>query len=106
MCWSVVRKFFIWKSYDLDNILIDGDKRYKFLNKNNFFNVEELPKRIKIYNHNIDINIELQHLYEGVTSQGESSLRDIVNVSDICQHDYLIFICSYIIAVIPSFALI
>ena len=26
VCWSVVRKVSIWKSYDLDNILTEGDK--------------------------------------------------------------------------------
>ena len=57
----------------------------------------------KNYNYNIDINIELQNLYEGVASNGESFLVDIVNVSDVCSQGYLIFICSYTIAVIPSF---
>ena len=28
VCWSVVRKASIWKSYDLDNILTEGDKIY------------------------------------------------------------------------------
>ena len=74
-----------------------------FLNKDDFSSVDELPRRIKIYNCNIDINIELQNLHEGVASQGESFLRNIVNVSDVCSQGYLIFICGYTIAVIPSF---
>ena len=74
-----------------------------FLNKDNFLSVDELPRRIKIYNCNIDKNMELQNLHEGVASQGESFLRSIVNVSDVCSQGYLIFICGYTIAVIPSF---
>lgn len=46
--WSVVRKVSIWKSYDVDNILIEGDKIYKFLNKDDFLRAEELLRRIKI----------------------------------------------------------
>ena len=74
VCWSVIRKVSIWKSYDLDNILTEGGKIYKFLNKDDFLSVNELPRRMKIYNCNIDINIELPNLHEGVTSQGENFL--------------------------------
>ena len=59
-----------------------------FLNKDNFLSVDELPRRIKIYNCNIDKNMELQNLHEGVASQGESFLRSIVNVSDVCSQGY------------------
>ena len=103
VCCSVVKKVSIWKSYDLDNILIEGDKICKFLNKDGFLSVDELLRRIKIYNCNIDENIELQNLHEGVASQRESFLRNIGNVSDVCSQSNLIFICSYTIAVIPSF---
>ena len=70
LCWSVVGKVSIWKSYDLDNTLIKGEKRYKLLNKDDFLNVNELPRRIKSYNCNIDINTELQNLHIGVASLG------------------------------------
>ena len=83
--------------------MTEGDKLYKFLNKDDFLSVDVLLRRIKIYNCNIDINTELQNLHEGVASQGESFLRNIVNVSDVCSQSNLIFICSYTIAVIPSF---
>ena len=75
-CWSVVRKVSIWKAYDLDNIFIEGDKIYKFLNKDDFLSVDELPRRIKIYNRNIDINIELQNLHEGVVPRGDHFYED------------------------------
>ena len=70
LCWSVVGKVSIWKSYDLDNTLIKGYKIYKLLNKDDFLNVNELPRRVKSYNCNIDINIELQNLHKGVASRG------------------------------------
>ena len=103
VCLSVVPKVSIWKSYDLDNILIESEKIYKFLNKDDFLSVIELPRRIISYNCNIDINIELQNLHEGVASQGGCFLQDTVKVSDVCRQGYLIFICSYTIVVISSF---
>ena len=38
-----------------------------------------------------------------MVSQWKSFLRDTVNNYDICSQGHLVFICSYIIAVIPSF---
>ena len=49
LCWSIVEKVSIWKSFDLDNTLIKGNKIYKLLNKDNLLNVNELPRRIKSY---------------------------------------------------------
>ena len=66
--WSVVRKVSIWKSYDVGNILIEGGKIYKFLNKDDFLRAEELLRRIKICNRNIDKNTELQNFHERVAS--------------------------------------
>ena len=48
VCWSVVGTVSIWKSYDLDNILIEDDRIYKFLNKDDFLTDNELPRRIKV----------------------------------------------------------
>ena len=74
-----------------------------FLHEDDLVSVDELPRMIKIYDSNIDINIELQNLQEGVASQVESFSQDIVSASDVCCQGYLIFICSYTIAVILSF---
>ena len=49
LCWSIVEKVSIWKSFDLDNTLIKGNKIQKLLNKDNLLNVNELPRRIKSY---------------------------------------------------------
>ena len=92
MCWSVVGKVSIWKSYDLDNILIKGDKIYKFLNKDGFLNVNELPRRIKSYYCNININIELQNLHEGVASQGQYFIKHTIIISDAYRQGYLILV--------------
>ena len=48
VCWSVIRKVSLWKSYDLDNILIQGDKLYKSLNKNNYLNVDEFKTETSV----------------------------------------------------------
>ena len=68
---QLLEKVSFWKSYDLDNILIEDNKIYKLLNKDDFLSVDELPRKTKNYNCNIDdINVGLQNLhYEGVTSQ-------------------------------------
>ena len=58
VCWSVVGKVSIWRTYDFDSILIESDKIYKFLNKYDFLSVNELPRSIKSYNCNTDINVE------------------------------------------------
>ena len=92
LCWSVVGKVSIWKSYDLDNILIKGDKIYKFLNKDAFLNVNELPRRIKSSYCNININIELQNLHEVVASQGQYFIKHTIIVSDAYRQGYLIVV--------------
>ena len=48
ICWSVVKQINIWKTSDLDCVLIEGDKIYKSLNTNDYLNVEELPKLVQI----------------------------------------------------------
>lgn len=80
---------------DIDYIFFEGDKIYTFLSKDNFQSVDELPRRRKIYNCNIDINKELENPHEGVTSHGESLSRDIVNVSEVCSQGCLIFIAAH-----------
>ena len=103
VCWSVARKVSLWKSYDLDNILIEGDKLYKSLNKNDYLNVDELPRHIKIYNYNINIDMKLENLHEGIATHGVPFLQSIVNVSNVCTTGFLMFLCNYTIAIIPSY---
>ena len=49
VCLSVIGKVSLRKLYELDNILIEGDKLYKSLNKNDCLNVDKFPIQIKIY---------------------------------------------------------
>ena len=93
LCWSVVGKASIWKSYDLDKILIKGNKIYQFLNKDDFLNVNELSRTIKNYsNSDIDINIELQNLHERIASQGQYFIKHTIIISDAYRHGYLILV--------------
>ena len=103
LCWSVVRKVSLWKYFDLDHILIEGDIIYKSINKDDFLSVDELPERIQIYHCNVDIDIDVENLHEGVASHGEPFLRNILNVFDVGSVGYLLFICSYTIAIIPTY---
>ena len=72
--------------------MIKGDKIYKFLNKDGFLNVNELPRRIKSYYCNININIELQNLHEGVASQGQYFIKHTIIISDAYRQAYLIVV--------------
>eukprot|EP00111_Clytia_hemisphaerica_P014679 TCONS_00043273-protein len=45
--WSNVRRVSIWKTTDLDRILIEGDKLYKQLNTNSYLSVDEMPHFIE-----------------------------------------------------------
>ena len=72
--------------------MIKGDKIYKFLNKDGFLNVNELPRRIKSYYCNININIELQNLHEGVASQGQYFIKHTIIISDAYRQGYLILV--------------
>ena len=96
-CAGLLLDKFPFGSFHLDNILIEGDKIHKFLNKDDFLSVDELPRRIKIYDRNIGMNIELHNLYEGLASQEKFSFQDIASVSYVCSQGYLIFICNYTI---------
>ena len=46
--WSYVKRVSIWKTADLDNILLEGDKLYKQLDKNTSLLIEEMPRFIEI----------------------------------------------------------
>ena len=45
--WSHIRPVNIWKCFDLDMILVEGDKLYKLLNTNMHLNVDQLPRAIQ-----------------------------------------------------------
>ena len=64
ICWSVIRKVSVWKTLDLDTILIEGDRVYKLLNNlNDYLSVDDLPNRI--LHNNCQFNVDLLSLVTG-----------------------------------------
>eukprot|EP00111_Clytia_hemisphaerica_P009079 TCONS_00026613-protein len=45
--WSNFRRVSIWKSTDLDKILIEGDRLYKLLDTSSYLSVDEMPRFIE-----------------------------------------------------------
>jgi len=45
--WSNFRRVNLWKTTDLDKILIEGDKLYKQLDTNSHLSVDEMPRFIE-----------------------------------------------------------
>ena len=62
ICFSVIKKVTLWKSFDLDYILENGDKSFKMLGHNRALFMSELPQRVLIENQNIEIE-KLDHYY-------------------------------------------
>ena len=56
--WSHIRRVSIWKTADLDKILIEGDALYKNLNTRNILNVDEMPRFIELNNFIIGVNYQ------------------------------------------------
>ena len=67
ICFSIIKKIEIWKTWDLDYILDHGDAVFKMLNISRSLFVHELPKSIAIEKK--DINVELLANYFGVLGQ-------------------------------------
>ena len=57
----------------------------------------------QVCNYNINIDISIQNLHEGILTPGFPFLQSIVNGSNIRSTGFLIFVCSYTIAIIPSY---
>ena len=57
ICFSLVKKVSIWKSFDLDYILEKGNETFKLVGIPRALFMNELPHNISIENNNIDIEI-------------------------------------------------
>ena len=57
ICFSIVKKVSIWKSYDLDYILDKGDKTFKLLGISRPLFMCELPRNIMIENTVIEVDM-------------------------------------------------
>ena len=99
--WCHIKQVSRWDSLDLDNILISGDKLYKSLNKNYYLNVDELPREIIIYERTVSVDLESNNLHDGIAVNGDSFLQDIFVNNNNQRLGGLLFICSYVVAIIP-----
>ena len=68
VCFSIIKKNSIWKCFDLDYILENGDKTFKTLGMYRALFLNELPHNLPIENHNIEIE-KLGH-YFGLLGSG------------------------------------
>ena len=67
ICYSIIKKISLWKTWDLDYILNHGDETFKAMNILRTLFIYELPKSISIENKNIDV--ELLANYNGYLGQ-------------------------------------
>ena len=67
ICFSIIKKVSIWKSWDLDYILDHGDAAFKTIDIPRSLFMHELPNYITIENKNVDV--EMLANYYGVLGQ-------------------------------------
>ena len=69
ICFSLMKKVSIWKSWDLDYILENGDAVFTVIGIPRALSMNELPQNIMIENHNIEIEMLSEHF--GLLGQNE-----------------------------------
>ena len=69
ICFSIVKKVSVWKTFDLDYILENGDAKFKLLNIHRLPFLLELPNNIVSESQNIII--ELLGTFYGILSQND-----------------------------------
>ena len=69
ICFSLIKKVSIWKSWDLDYILEKGDAVFKMIGIPRALSMNELPHSIEIESNNVEI--EMLTEYFGVLGQNE-----------------------------------
>ena len=98
ICWSVIRKVSLWKTADLDHILIEGDKVYKSLNVLDFLAADQLPNVIIQSGRNFCITID-PIANETIDLVFQNGFLNIMQVY--CNaNGFLLFISGYTIALI------
>ena len=80
----------MWQNYDLDHILIHGDKVYKFQNRNCTLSVDDLPSTIELENSVFHIT-KLENL-QGEVKYYRPFLRDMFNACVNKGTGFLLFI--------------
>ena len=95
-CVGLKSVMLMWKSYDLDHVLLEGGKLYKSLNKNILLSAEELPHAITLFKR--EINMSFLELQTGqASSVGDQFLGSYILVDN--QYGFLLFINGFTTAV-------
>ena len=55
ICWSTIKRVGIWKSWDLDNILIQGNNLHRTIGKERSLELNELPDVVTICNRPLSV---------------------------------------------------
>ena len=88
-CVGLKSVMLMWKSYDLDHVLLEGGKLYKSLNKNILLSAEELPHAITLFKR--EINMSFLELQTGqASSVCDQFLGSYILVDN--QYGFLLFI--------------
>ena len=84
---------------DLDYILIEGDKFYKTLKCRDYLNVDQLPRRVKIFERTVNLYISEENLHNSIAVSGNSFLTHVFTVSSVnTSLGCILFLCSYAVA--------
>ena len=98
-CWSVFRDICNWKSFDLDYILVQGDKLCKSLKCRDYLNVDQLPGQVKIFERTANLDISEENLHDSIAVYGDSFLTDVFTISNVnTSSGCILFLCSYAVA--------
>ena len=55
LCWSKVKKVFVWNGSDLHHILVEGDLLYKLLNTIDLLSDNELPRSVQLFDFSVPV---------------------------------------------------
>ena len=72
IAWSKIKKVSLWRSADLDYILIQGDFLYKSLCVQSYIDVDDIPERFNIDSH--PVRVQKLDLYENEATYQASFL--------------------------------
>ena len=100
VCWSLIKSISRWDGIDLDQTLGKGDELFKSLNKFKLLGVQDLPTKIEIYSHSIDIALLENRTGEITSSTYLTSIGDIVGNCSNLGNGALLIINGYALGII------
>ena len=69
---------------------------YKSLKCCDYFNVDQLPWQVKIFERTVNLDILEEHLHDSIAVYGDSFLTDVFTVSNVnTSSGCILFLCSY-----------